>query len=113
MTYKEFKRHVFTIYSENYNGEDVSPIEYGIQRAKFEEIKLERLIVLAEQTDFSTAKRKVAGWRRQLERVHQIRARLEQRKTETMAADRFYARIEPTVPVRIHDTRRSSPMIIP
>ena len=58
MTYKEFKRNVFAVYSENYDGEDVRPIEYGIRRAKFEETKLQRLIALAEQTDFSTAKRK-------------------------------------------------------
>ncbi len=85
MTYKEFKREVFVIYNENYNGADVSPIEYGIQRAKFEENKLERLITLASKTNFSTAKRKVEGWRRQLDRVHEIKARLEQRKGETPA----------------------------
>jgi hypothetical protein len=82
MTYKEFKRHVFTIYNETFTGADNSPIEYGIQRARFEEKKLQRLIVLADQTDFSTAKRKVAGWHRQLERVQQIRERLELRKSE-------------------------------
>jgi hypothetical protein len=89
MTYKEFKRHVFSIYSETYSGADVSPIEYGIQRAKFEETKLERLILLANQTDFSTAKRKVEGWRRQLERVHGIKARLEQRKCEAPIVAKF------------------------
>lgn len=83
MTYKEFKRQVFSIYSETYNGADVSPIEYGIQRANFEEKKLGQLIALAGRTDFSTAKRKVEGWRRQLERVGEIKTRLEQRRTET------------------------------
>ena len=93
MTYKEFKRHVFSIYSEAYRGADVSPIEYGIQRAKFEETKLERLILLANQTTFSTAKRKVEGWRRQLERVREIKMRLEQRKTETPAIVKMNGRI--------------------
>jgi hypothetical protein len=86
MTYKEFKREVFAIYNEAFLGDDKSPIEYGIQRAGFEEKKLRRLIVLAEQTTFSTAKRKVAGWRRQLERVQQIKARLEMRKREAPAS---------------------------
>ena len=104
MTYKEFKRQVFMIYSETYNGADVSPIEYGIQRAKFEETKLERLITLAGQTDFSTAKRKVEGWRRQLDRVHEIRARLEQRRTETPAVMRMEP---PAVPVVIPRSRAS------
>lgn len=93
MTYKEFKRHVFSIYSETYNGADVSPIEYGIQRAHFEETKLERLILLANQTTFSTAKRKVEGWRRQLERVREIKLRLEQRKTETPAIAKLPGRM--------------------
>lgn len=82
MTYKEFKRQVFVIYNEPFVGMDNNPIEYGIQRALFEEKKLRRLIELADQTVFSTAKRKVAGWRRQLERVQQIKARLEMRKNE-------------------------------
>ncbi len=82
MTYKEFKRSVFVIFSETYGGEDVSPIEYGIQRAIFEEKKLLRLIALADHTDLSTARRKMAGWRRQLERVRQIRLRLELRRID-------------------------------
>jgi hypothetical protein len=40
------------------------------------------LIELAEQTAFSTARRKVAGWKRQLERVQLIRMRLEERRRE-------------------------------
>ena len=94
MTYKEFKRHVFTIYNETFDGTENSPIDYGIQRAKFEEKKLNRLIVLADQTDFSTAKRKVAGWRRQLERVQQIKARLERRKSEMPVPVALYDRPE-------------------
>jgi hypothetical protein len=82
MTYKEFKREVFAIYNQSFAGDDKNPIEYGIQRAEFEEKKLRRLIALADQTAFSTAKRKVAGWRRQLERVQQIKARLGSRRKE-------------------------------
>lgn len=97
MTYKEFKREVFSIYNETYCGADVSPIEYGIQRASFEGRKLERLIELAKRTDFSTAKRKVEGWQRQLERVHEIKLRLEQRRNETL--------VVPHAGKRINDTR--------
>src|SRR5688572_22119495 len=95
MTYKEFKRAVFVIYNETYSGADVSPIEYGIQRAKFEANKLERLILLANKTNFSTAKRKVDGWRRQLERVHEIQMRLEQRRSEAPAIPRIDSRVVP------------------
>ncbi len=106
MTYKEFKRQVFMVYNETYSGADVSPIEYGIQRAKFEETKLERLIALACQTEFSTAKRKVEGWRRQLERVHEIRVRLEHRRTETPAVSRLHL---PVAPIAVPYARSSEP----
>src|SRR5687768_9648642 len=99
MNYKEFKRHVFTIYNEGFNGQDSSPIDYGIQRACFEEKKLHRLIELAEQTDFSTAKRKVAGWHRQLERVLQIKARLELRKNETVSDMAVRSRFDRAIPI--------------
>ena len=110
MTYKEFKRHVFTIYNETFDGADNSPIEYGIQRAKFEEKKLNRLIVLADQTDFSTAKRKVAGWRRQLDRVQQIKARLELRKKEMPVTVVLYDRPDHAVPIDITRVRNGHPM---
>jgi len=110
MTYKEFKRHVFTIYNETFDGADNGPIDYGIQRAKFEEKKLNRLILLADQTDFSTAKRKVAGWRRQLERVHEIRARLELRKSETPVAVAVYDRPERVIPINLTGGRHARPV---
>lgn len=105
MTYKEFKRQVFAIYNDNYKGEDVSPIEYGIRRAEFEEEKLKRLITLADQTIFSTAKRKVAGWRRQLERVHVIRVRLEQRRAEALPITNAYDRFERAIPLSMGKNR--------
>jgi hypothetical protein len=111
MTYKEFKRHVFTIYSETFNGEDSRPIDYGIQRACFEEKKLQRLISLAEQTNFSTAKRKVAGWQRQLERVLQIKARLQLRKNETTSEVPFPDRLGRAMSINVTATRRASPVM--
>jgi len=110
MTYKEFKRQVFMIYNEPFEGADNSPIEYGIQRARFEEKKLRRLIVLADQTAFSTAKRKVAGWRRQLERVQQIKARLELRKKESPIVSMFCNRLEQVAsfPLAENRTKRSA-----
>jgi hypothetical protein len=110
MTYKEFKRQVFAIYNDGYKGEDVSPIEYGIRRAEFEEEKLKRLITLADQTVFSTAKRKVAGWRRQLDRVHLIRVRLEQRRSEAMPMLNAYDRFERALPLPVTKGRASQPL---
>ncbi len=82
MTYKEFRQQALAISKEPFEGSDENLLEYGIQRARFRENQLQRLIVLANQTGFSTAKRKVAGWRRQLERVGQIKMRLKMQKSE-------------------------------
>ena len=90
MTRKEFERLRMSIEEQDFFGNCTDPIEYGIQRARFEEKKLRKLIVLADQTAFSTAKRKVAGWRRQLERVQQIQTRLESRKKESPMVSRDY-----------------------
>lgn len=111
MTYKDFKRQVFAIYNETFNGDDKSPIEYGIQRAAFEEKKLRRLIALADQTSFSTAKRKVAGWQRQLERVQQIKARLELRKKEAPANLAAANRLAGTVPLPLVENRTKRPAV--
>jgi hypothetical protein len=114
MTYKEFKRQIFAIYSETYSGEDVSPIEYGIRRAEFEDMKLRRLIELAEQTAFSTARRKVAGWKRQLERVQLIRMRLEERRREIPAGRQAIdgaEHVAEKIPVAsLRNTRASQPI---
>jgi len=106
MTYKEFKRQVFAIYNEPFEGADSSPIEYGIQRARFEEKKLRRLILLADHTEFSTAKRKVAGWRRQLERVQQIKVRLELRKKESPVEPTTYDRLVRSAPLPLGENVR-------
>lgn len=105
MTYKEFKRRVFTIYNECYHGGDLGPIEYGLRRAEFEENKLGRLIGLAEETEFSTARRKVEGWRRQLERVHAIKARLEERRKESPLIANAYEHAHRVPPLIIANQR--------
>jgi hypothetical protein len=110
MTYKEFKREVFAIYNQPFAGDDKNPIEYGIQRAGFEEKKLRRLIGLAEQTDFSTAKRKVAGWRRQLERVQRIKTRLELRRKEAPVGFTPGKRPPSAVPLPLIANRTTRPI---
>ncbi len=77
MNFKEFKKQSLQITLEHFESKEFHPLDFGIQRARFEEQKLKRLIELSEQVDSLTVKRKAAGWRRQLEKTANVRARLE------------------------------------
>jgi hypothetical protein len=75
MTYTEFKRNVARISRQEFLSSQFNPLQYGIERTRFEERKLRQLIALAKRTQFLTAQRKVAGWERKLERMQQKRER--------------------------------------
>jgi hypothetical protein len=75
MTYTEFKRNVARISRQEFLSSQFNPLQYGIERTRFEERKLRQLIALAKRTTFLTAQRKVAGWERKLERMQQKRER--------------------------------------
>jgi hypothetical protein len=84
MTYTEFKRHVARISRQEFLSSQFNPLQYGIERTRFEERKLRQLIALAKRTQFLTAQRKVAGWERKLQRMQEKRARFE--RTTRIAA---------------------------
>jgi hypothetical protein len=75
MTYTEFKRSVARISRQEFLSSQFNPLQYGIERTRFEERKLRQLIALAKRTTFLTAQRKIAGWERKLERMQQKRER--------------------------------------
>jgi hypothetical protein len=77
MNFKEFKQQSLKITLQQFESKEFHPLDFGIQRARFEEEKLKRLIDLAEQVESLTVKRKAAGWRRQLEKTVGVRMRME------------------------------------
>lgn len=77
MTFKEFKKKILEISGEQFQAVQFHPLEHGIRRALFEENKLKRMIAIGRRSDCETAKRRVAAWQRQLQRVQQTRKRLE------------------------------------
>ena len=77
MDFKEFKRRSLQIALEPFQSKEFHPLDFGIQRARFEEQRLRRLIELAGQVESLTVKRKEAGWRRQLEKTVTVRNRME------------------------------------
>ena len=80
MNFKEFKQQSLKISLEPFESKEFHPLDFGIQRALFEEERLRRLIELAEQVESLTVKRRAAGWRRQLEKTKSVRNRLESQR---------------------------------
>ena len=93
MTFKEFRLRVLAISREQFTGTKTHPLEHGIERATFEEQKLERLIAAARGATFITAKRRVAAWRRQLQKVRAARQRLMAIKAGVYPGERKSRRI--------------------
>jgi hypothetical protein len=81
MNFKEFKQRSLQISLEPFQSKEFHPLDFGIQRALFEEQRLRRLIDLATQVDSLTVKRKAAGWQRQLEKTVSVRNRLQSMRT--------------------------------
>ena len=78
MTYKEFKAQVRAVEAKVFRSTETHPISFAVERAAFEEEKLNQLIALAKRASFMTAKNRLAAWRRQLERVRAKKERLTQ-----------------------------------
>ncbi len=77
MTFKEFQAQVREIKKVTFQGTSDSPLHWGIERAKFNEQRLLRLIAVAEQVPYATARRRYDAWQRQLSRVRETRERME------------------------------------
>jgi hypothetical protein len=84
ITFSEFKRRVAQINGRNFEGESFHPLDYGIERAGFEEKRLRQLIELAEEAPFQTAVNRKKSWMRRLKKVQQSRERFEQMKKEKL-----------------------------
>jgi hypothetical protein len=109
MRLSEFKNKMFQVLNQKFIPTAFEPLDYGIQRAAFEEQKLQQLISLAEQVEFLTAKNKLRGWRRQLERATARRLRLENTK-KGLYPNRYS---EPAVAAKEDETNFSLPEKLP
>ena len=55
MTRKEFEKFRMSIEDQDFSGNYSDPIEYGIQRAAFEQKKFQKLIAAARKVNMRTA----------------------------------------------------------
>ena len=76
MTFRKYRQQVVEITGEQYDGPPSHPLVRGIERARFMEGKLGRLIALASQQQFKTAQKQAAAWQRVLERTVRSRERM-------------------------------------
>ena len=86
MTYKDFKAHVRAVEAETFQPTQTHPILFGLERLAFQSHRLQRLIGIAEQVHFATARARLAAWRRELKRVNAKKARLTRFNVLTSAS---------------------------
>jgi hypothetical protein len=80
MTYKEFQCRICIISQQKFRSMHFDPLQFGIERTRFEERQLMRMIEVASGINSDTAQRRVDAWKRQLDRIKTTRQRLENTK---------------------------------
>jgi len=86
MTRKEFEKFRMSIEEQDFFGNYTDPIEYGIQRAAFEQKKFQKLIAAARKVNMRTTRAKAEQWQRQLERAEHSYERFKELQREIDAA---------------------------
>lgn len=77
MTLSEFLKASREIQEEQFLDPPVHPFRYGVEKAKFEQTRLKRLIALGERTDGKVVQRYLTRWRKELEVQKQVQGRFE------------------------------------
>jgi hypothetical protein len=85
MTRKQFEKFRLTVEKEQFRGDCLDPISYGIQRALFEKRKFKRLIAAAAKVTGQTVQTKRQQWARQLQRAIMSQERFERLRRELHA----------------------------
>jgi|ERR1043166_1153982 hypothetical protein len=87
MTRKEFEQIRKTIEAEEFHSEGMDPFVFGIERARFDQCRYERLIEAAKNVESKTVRADVAKWKRQVLRAKASRERFQrlQLQSETDA----------------------------
>jgi hypothetical protein len=82
MTYFEYNRLKKEIKAEHFAGLGLDPYEFGIQKARFEQEKILRLISIVKQTTSAFLPREMAELKLQLEIQNRIEERFHRLKRE-------------------------------
>ena len=77
MTLSEFLKASREIQEEQFVNPPVHPFKFGIEKSKFEQAKLKKLIHLAEKTDGKVVQRYLTRWRKEFEVQRQVQIRFE------------------------------------
>lgn len=82
MTFSEFQKLVSAIQAEEFHSTTSDALTMGIQRCRFEEAQIARLLKLAKQSGIPTALKKMVIWEARLNRKIAARQRFERLKME-------------------------------
>lgn len=75
MTFKGFEKFRQELSRDEFRGQNLHPIIYGLERTLFEKRRLKKLIDVGEDVDAITVKGKLLQWKRQLQRLDKVEER--------------------------------------
>ena len=75
MSFKGFEKFRHELFREQFRGENLHPIIYGLERNAFEKRRLRQLIDVGEGVDAITVKSKLVQWKRQIKRLEKVEER--------------------------------------
>jgi hypothetical protein len=81
-TFAEFEKFRQELYSKDFQAKHLHPIEFGLERTRFEMERLAQLISVAEHVDGVTIKSRLEGWKRQLRRLQSAHERFQSLATQ-------------------------------
>jgi uncharacterized protein YigA (DUF484 family) len=99
MTRKDFEIFRMAIEDRRCSADSLDPISFGIQRAKFEVIKYQRLIAAARGIAAKTVQARIKPWQRQLAHAHESRERFEELERQVLQARTVRVAARVTMPV--------------
>lgn len=76
-TFAEFEKYRQELFSTDFQGRNLHPIAFGMERTKFEIERLRQLIQVAEQIEGVTIKGRLEGWKRQMQRLESAHQRFQ------------------------------------
>ncbi len=75
MSFKGFEKFRQELSRDEFRGQNLHPIIYGLERTLFEKRRLKKLIDVGEGVNAVTVKGKLVQWKRQIQRLDKVEER--------------------------------------
>ncbi len=78
MKFDEYRARVAAIRAERLQPTTLTPLEFALERNQFEQKKLQKLLDVAENANFMTARRHLERWHRLLDKMKKAEVRFKE-----------------------------------